>query len=204
MMDESFGEADFETYVENIDDTLLQAAPDLFEDYYHRLMAKNSELGIEADGSFAFRLLEYGRHRASKLSKLGMLDAIITRDEPATQEATAVRAAFELGMAAAEHRFLDFYEEYVFDGIAISEWRESGLPKARAERLRQGKLTHTAVVNAARALYQREPSLVRNDSETARRIRSMKIPALQKGGGSTVGVDAITRHLRSARQQKEL
>jgi hypothetical protein len=39
-------------------------------------------------------------------------------------------------MASAEYDVMEHYEEYMFDGIAMSEWRESGLPKARAERLR--------------------------------------------------------------------
>jgi hypothetical protein len=51
---------------------------------------------------------------------------------------TSDQSRFELGMAAAEYDVMEHYEEYMFDGIAMSEWRESGLPKARAQRLRQG------------------------------------------------------------------
>lgn len=152
-LDETFEEDDFDIFVDNIDEMLLQSAADLIEDFLRALIDKNSEHGIEADWTFAFRLLEYGRHRTSALSKMGMLDAIISRAEPRTKAERAVRAAFELGMATAEHRLLDTYEHYLWDGMALSDWRETGLPMARAERLRCGKITHTAVVGAARRLY---------------------------------------------------
>jgi hypothetical protein len=107
-------------------------------------------------------------------------------------------------MAAAEHRLLDSYEDFLFAGMALSEWRESGLPKARAERLRLGKTTRLAIVKAARQLYKADPGLLRNDSETARRITALNLPALQKGLGVSVGIDAITKHLRAARHAKEI
>jgi hypothetical protein len=37
-------------------------------------------------------------------------------------------AAFELGFAAAYHRMMINYEDYVYDGIAMREWRTAGLP----------------------------------------------------------------------------
>lgn len=199
-----FEAEDFEYFVEGLDERLLESAADMIQDFHRSLTSKNSELGIEADGSFAFRLLEYGRHRISRLQKLHMLDVIISNDKPKTSKAEAVRVAFELGMATAEFRLLDTYEDYLLDGMAMSEWRESGLPRAREERIRLGKVTHKAVVEAARTLYSKDQLLVRNDSETARRIRALNIPELEKGGGITVGVDAITRHLRSARHLGEL
>lgn len=204
FMSENFVPDDFDNFVGNLDETLLENAADLIQDYHRQLTAKNSETGIEADGSFAFRLLEYGRHRISRLSKLGRLDAIISKEPPHNPEDEAVRVAFELGMATAEHRLLDMYEDYLFDGMAMSEWREAGLPKARAERLRLGKATRLAIVRAARQLYKAEPVLVRNDSETARRIVALNLRELQKGSGLSLGVDAITRHLRAARHSNDL
>lgn len=204
LMDETFEVEYFDDFVENVDVMLLESAADLIQDYYRSLVAKNSEYGIEADGSFAFRLLEYGRHRSSRLQKLGMLDAIISRDAPKSSAEEAVRAAFELGMATAEHRLIDTYEEYLWDGMALSEWRETGLPMARAERLRQGKITHTAVVAAARKLFKTNPNLKRNDSETARQVIGLNLPELQKGAGVCVSLDTITKHLRRAREAKEI
>ncbi len=203
-MAEAFEEELFENFVENIDDMLLQSAADLIQDYHQSLTEKNCEHGIEADGSFAFRLLEYGRHRISKLSKLRMLDILISHEPAKSDQEEAIRLAFELGMATAEHRLLTIYEDYVLDGMAMSEWREAGLPSARAERLRQGQTTHAAVVNAAKAFYRKESALIRNDSETARRIVALRLPDLQKGRGCSVGVDAITRHIRQARSSNEL
>lgn len=203
-MDGSFDESHFDDFVERIDEALLQSAPELIQDYHERLTNKNNERGIDADGSFAFRLLEYGRHRISFLNKLGVLDALISSKAPVTSQHKAVRAAFELGMAAAEHRLMDCYEDYLWDGMAVSEWREAGLPRAREERLRQGKRTHVCVVGAAKKLYERDNQLRRNDSETARQIIAMGLPELQKDGGGGVGFDAITRHLRAARDRKEI
>lgn len=204
LMDETFQIEYFEDFVENIDVMLLETAADLIQDYYRSLVAKNSERGIEADGTFAFRLLEYGRHRSSRLQKLGYLDVLISRDAPKSPAEEAVRNAFELGMATAEHRLIDTYEQYLWDGMAMSEWRETGLPMARAERLRRGKITHTAVVAAARKLFKTNPNLKRNDSETARQIIGLKLPELQKGAGVCVSLDTITKHLRRAREDKEL
>jgi hypothetical protein len=193
----------FESFVKDIDETLLMSAADGIQEFYTSLTAVNSRTGIVADGSFSFRLLEYGRHRAGTLQKLGALDAIISREPPKSDHNKAVRAAFELGMAAAEHRILDVYEDYIWEGIAVEEWRAAGLPRAREERLRQGLRTRTAIVNAARRLYEQNPALIRNDSETARLILKQRLPELQKGNGFQVGIDAITRHLRSARNCEE-
>ena len=70
-------------------------------------------------------------------------------------------AAFELGFAAAYHRMIINYEDYVYDGMAMKEWRTAGLPKAREERLRQGAKTRAEVVSAAKSLYRSNPLLVR-------------------------------------------
>jgi hypothetical protein len=82
----------------------------------------------------------------------------------------------------------------------MAEWRESGLPKARAERLRQGARSREAIVRAAKALYQTRPELIRNDTQTARAIQKMRLPELQRGYDHQLGLDAITKHLRSARK----
>lgn len=191
---------DFEGFVEGMDEMLLRSASDLISEFHRELCKVNSAAGIAADGSFAFRLLEYGRHRASKLQKLGVLDALVSDEEPKNHHQEAIRAAFELGMAAAEHRMLNLYEDYLFAGMAMSEWREDGLPKARAERLRQGEKSRSAIVKAADKLYAANPALCRNDMETARAIRRMELPDLQKGGGQQLGLDAITKHLRASRR----
>ena len=152
------------------------------------------------DGSFASRLLEYGRQRVLKLQRLGLFNVLLSTDAPKNRPQEAVRTAFELGMAATEHRWTDEFEDYLFDGMAMADWRKAGLPAARAERLRQGKRTRTAILKAAKTLYAKDPALIRNDTMTARAIQRLKLPELQKGGGQQLGIDAITKHLRAARK----
>jgi hypothetical protein len=195
-----FSYDDFEDFVELLDERLLQTSAELLREFRSKLDEINSPDGIEANESFAFRLAEYARQRALILQKLDMLDTLLAEELPSKPHEQAIRAAFELGMAAAEYQVMNNYEEYMFDGMAMSEWRESGLPKARAERLRQGIQSRNAILGAARALYAKEPALIRNDSETARKILALRLPELQKGNGVQLGFDAITRHLRAARK----
>ena len=196
-----YDESDFEPFVARIDEELLMEAADLIEEFRLDLDEVNCAHGIEADHSFGFRLLEYGRHRLITLKKLGMLDVLFSKEPPQTEQERAVRAAFELGSAASEHRVMRHYEEYLRDGMAMSEWREDGLPKARAERLRQGERSRSAIARAAKQLYAENPELLRNDTETARAIQAMHLDELQKGGGGQqLGIDAITKHLRESRR----
>ena len=78
---------------------------------------------------------------------------------------------------------------------------DRGLPKAREERLRQGAKTRAEIVTAAKQLYRSDPLLARNDTETARRILQMRLPALRRGNNQQVSIDAITRHLRASRRE---
>lgn len=199
-MPDDFDPNDFETFVDNIDGLLLETAPELFEKFWECLDSINSPNGIDADFSFAFRLIEYGRQKTSALKKLGYLDAITMPSQPTKPDQSAVRLAFELGYAVSQHQIMANFENYFDDGYAMSEWRESGLPKAREERLRQGARTRAAIAKAAERLYTEDHSLIRNDLETARRILKLDIPELQKGNGLQIGIDAITRHLRAIRQ----
>jgi hypothetical protein len=199
FMPDDFDPKNFQTFVDHIDDMLLMRACDVFGDFFQDLAKVHSPAGMVADGSFSFRLLEYARHRCATLKKQNLLDAITSEDSPGTDVEKAVRAAFELGMATAEHRLIAVYEDYVYDGMALEDWRESGLPKARAERLRQGARTRGAIVKAAKRVYALNRDLIRNDVEAARRILKLDLPELQKGHGMQIGIDAVTRHLRAAR-----
>lgn len=204
FMTEGFGPENFESFVEDIDEMLLMRACDVFGDFFLDITELHSPAGIVADGSYGFRLLEYARHRCSTLKKAKLLDAITSEKDPANNAEKAVRAAFELGMATAEYRLIAVYENYVYDGMALEDWREAGLPKARAERLRQGAKTREAVIKAAKRVYALDRGLVRNDVETARRILKLDLPELQKGRGLQIGIDAVTRHLRAARKDGSL
>ncbi|MBG0794722.1 hypothetical protein IYY11_15310 [Methylocystis sp. H62] len=191
---------EFRRYVELADEQLLMNSDDLLNDFHAELQRVNTPDGIKADWSYSFRLVEYARQRTSLLNRLGFLDVLLTKEPLTDTHLIALRAAFELGHAASERRLLAEYEDALFDGFAMAEWREAGLPKAREERIRQGERTRAEVLNAAAALYAKDPSLVRNDSETARQMLKMNLPGLQKGNGVQVTVDAITRHLRDSRR----
>jgi hypothetical protein len=197
----NFTAEEFDFFVELIDEQLLQSSSELLEGFHTKLQDRNSNEGIYADYSYAFRLMEYGRQKTSALEKMKYLRVLTSNDTPSNKTEEAIRLSFELGYAAAEYRLIDVYEDYVHDGIAMSEWRHAGLPKAREERLRQGMRTRIEVLAAAKRLYAENPSLVRNDSETAREILKLNLPAMQKGRGQQLPVDAITRHLRAARKK---
>jgi hypothetical protein len=175
--------------VERLDNQLLMSAPQMIHDFHHFLSEVNSKIGIYADDTFEFRLSEYARQRAVSLQKQGWFDALLSEYDPPTPEGKAIRTAFELGCAAAEYRVLRVYDDYVSAGIALSEWRDEGLPKAREERLRQGRRTRAAILRAAEELYAKEPALSRNDSETARRILKLRLPELQKLNGTQIGFE---------------
>ena len=76
------------------------------------------------------------------------------------------------------------HEGAVLEGYALIEGRECGRPLAVAARLRQGKRTRKAVIEAASKLYSENPALRRNDSKTAVQIAELKLEALRKRDGT--------------------
>jgi hypothetical protein len=199
---EHFDSDDFDDFVETLDEQFLQTSDKILVEFYEKLQEKNSKEGIDADFSYEFRLLEYGRQRALALQKLDYLPVLLSDKTPVENDKIAVRLAFELGFATSEHRLMVIYEDYVHDGVAMSEWRKAGLPLARGERLRQGARTRKEILAAAEKLYAADASLIRNDSETAKRILEMRLPALQKGANQQLSLDAVTRHLRAGRRKQ--
>lgn len=179
----NFKPEDFQQYVEMLDEQLLVSSNELLDDFCHEMDKINCSQGIAADWTYSFRLMEYARQRVSLLNRLGFLDVLRSEKPPQEPHHIAIRAAFELGHAAAERKLIVDYEEYLFDGMALSEWRENGLPRAREERIRQGERTRAEVLKAAKLLYSKNPNLARNDTETARQILKMNLPGLQKGNG---------------------
>lgn len=195
-----FNQEDFDRFVEMLDEQFLQTSDKLLGEFFHKLDQKNSSEGIDADYSYEFRLLDYGRQRLLALQNLNYLEVLTSNQVPVQNDELAVRVAFELGVATAEHRLMVLYEDYIHDGVAMKQWRQAGLPLARKQRLRQGARSRGEILAAAKRLYAADPSLIRNDTETARRIQTMRIPALQKGGNQQLSLDAITRHLRAGRR----
>jgi hypothetical protein len=197
-----FNQDDFGSFVELLDEQFLQTSNELLVDFFEKLQERNSPQGINADFSYEFRLLEYGRQRVMALQDLNYFEPLTSKHVPVQNDKLAVRLAFELGVATAEHRLMVLFEDYIHDGVAMKEWRQAGLPLARKQRLRQGARSRGEILAAAKRLYTADPTLIRNDTETARRIQAMRIPALQKGGNQQLSLDAITRHLRAGRRNQ--
>ena len=86
----------FENYVQELDREFLESSAELLGDFHHELCKINSKDGIQADGSYAFRLAEYGRQRAIALQALGSFDLLLSREKPNDDHGKAVMAAFEL------------------------------------------------------------------------------------------------------------
>jgi hypothetical protein len=145
---------------------------------------------------FRVRLIDKARLIFTRFATNGSIQKILEPDDDPEND---LRSAFLLGCLATENFWIETHEEAVFEGYAHIEGREYGRPLATAARVRQGRLTRRAVVEAAAQLYKKHPP-----SKTALRIESMKLERLRKRDGTYLGSDAIIKHLRNARNQGEL
>jgi hypothetical protein len=150
---------------------------------------------------FHVRLIDKARLILNRFAKTGRLQEILDNVDDVEND---LAAAFLLGYLATENFWLEMHAEAVFEGYAHIEGRESGRPLAVAARLRQGKRTRRAVIEAASKLYLQQPLLRRNDSRTATLIAEMKLDALRKRDGTYLGSEAIAKHLRAARRDGSL
>jgi hypothetical protein len=191
---------DFREFVDRIDEELLKSSADMLDEFHRYLVDVNCPHGIDYEPTLTFLLTEYARQRLCALDRLGLVDLLMSTDPPKDDAERAVRLAFELGAAIREHTIMKVYEDYFWAGMAVEEWRDSGLPKAREERLKQGMRSRNAILAAAQELYVKRPELIRNDTETAREIQKLELPELQKGRGQQLSIESITKHLRTARK----
>jgi hypothetical protein len=150
---------------------------------------------------FRVRLIDKARLILNRFVKTGRLREILDNADDVEND---LAAAFLLGCLATENFWIETHEEAVFEGYAHIEGRESGRPLAVAARLRQGKRSRRAVMDAASKLYLKQPLLERNDSRTAALIEEMKLEALRKRDGTYLGAEAIAKHLRAARRDGSL
>jgi hypothetical protein len=120
---------------------------------------------FEAEGMDVYhvRLIDKARLILSRFSKTGKLKEILDKPDDIEND---LAAAFLLGCLASENFWIETHEEAVFEGYAHIEGRESGRPLAVAARLRQGKRSRRAIIDAASKLYSKQPLLRRNDSGT--------------------------------------
>ena len=129
-----------------------------------------------------------------------MLQRILERPDDIEDD---IVAAFLLGCLATENFWIDTHQDAVFEGWSHIEGREAGRPLATAARLRQGRRTRKAVLSAAAKVYQADPLLQRNDTRTAGIIESMKLDSLRKKDGTYLGSEAIIKHLRASRRERD-
>ena len=201
-----FDPKQFATFVDNVEDTMLINYADIMHSLRHNIdMVNDPEQGIENDGSYLSILMDYARLRASHLQKRGLLTALFSEPAiPKNKTEEDVINAFELGFSAAELRLKDVYEDAIFEGFRLQEGREVGLPAAREARIRRGRKSRKAVIRAAKELYKKTPDLLRNDSETGRRIEAQNLTNLRKSDGTYIGAEAIVKHLRQARKDDQM
>lgn len=88
----------------------------------------------------------------------GKLDYLVANADSMDDDLVA---AFTLGYLASENWRTINHEDAVFEGYRQREAREAGRPRAVDARLRIGRRSRQAVVNAARKLYEKEPRLRR-------------------------------------------
>jgi hypothetical protein len=189
---------DFENFVEDIHASFKMDAKVILGNLM-KVVNETNEQGYFACSDRDredIRLLDRARLILSRFSKEGILDRILKSTDNIEDD---VCAAFVLGSIANEQYWLSNHEKAVEEGYRHIEGREAGQPAAVAARQEQGRKRRAAVLNAAKGLYQQCPRLIRNDSETARRIEAQRLPELRKTDGSYLGMDAISKHLKAAR-----
>jgi hypothetical protein len=151
--------------------------------------------------NYRIRTLDRARLILKRFSAEGKLESLEANADSIDDDLTA---AFTLGYLASENWWTINHEDAVFEGYRQQEAREIGRPLAVDARLRIGRKSRQAVINAARELYKKEPRLRRNDSKAAALIAQLKLPAMRKHDGTYLGNEAIIKHLRAARDNDAL
>lgn len=147
---------------------------------------------------FRIRLIDKARLICSRFAKNGLLERLLQQPNDLQDD---LAAAFLLGCLVTELHWIETHEEAVFEGWSHIEGREAGRPLATAARVRLGRRTRKAVLEAAETIYTADPFLRRNDSKTAQKIVSLKLEKLRKRDGTFLGAEAIIKHLRAERHR---
>lgn len=156
-----------------------------------------------ADGlsNYRIRTLDRARLILKRFSAEGKLEHLEANADSIDDDLVA---AFTIGYLSSENWWTITHEDAVFEGYRQKESREAGRPLAVDARLRIGRRSRQAVINAARELYKKESRLRRNDSKAAALIVQLKLPELRKHDGTYLGNEAIIKHLRAARDTNSL
>jgi hypothetical protein len=194
---------DFEVFCKDIDEDLLAKAPQLILEFRADLDKINSEHGIDADLSFPFRLLEFGRVKIVQLKKLGVVDALQDTSENLSKESAALQAAFEFGFAAGQYAVHKHSEEFFWAGVNTLQAREVGQERARRALTLKGKKTRAAVERAAEEVRRRRPDIAHNIAALAREIQKLGNDELCRSDGSPIAEGTICKYLRERRKLKK-
>jgi hypothetical protein len=200
-----FGHRDmdgFEEFCKDVDEDLLFAAPQLVAEFLKDLQKINSKNGIEANFSFVFRLLEFGRIRMLRLKALGVEKALQDTAEKLPKESAKMQAAFELGFAAGQYAANKHSEDFFWEGVRTIEAREAGQERARLALSRKGKKTRAAVAHAAEEIRRSRPEIGHNIAAVAREILKLGKPELCRSDGRPISEETVCKYLREARKCK--
>jgi len=185
----------FAVDVRNILETLKNTISDITANDGH------PRFHTEGLSNYRIRTLDRARFILNRFDAAGKLDYLEKNADSVDDDFVA---SFILGYLASENWWLVNHEGAVFEGYRQQEAREAGRPLAVDARLRIGRRSRVAVINAAKEIYGKEPRLRRNDSKTAALIASLKLPQLRKTDGTHLGEHAIIKHLRVARNSGQL
>jgi len=136
---------------------------------------------VDQLSNYRIRTLDRARLIMKRFSVEGKLDYLVANADSIDDDLVA---AFILGYLASENWWTTNHEDAVFEGYRQREAREAGRPRAVDARLRIGRRSRQAVVNAARKLYEKESRLRWNDSKAAALISQLKLPELRKHDGT--------------------
>jgi hypothetical protein len=198
-----FEAEDFPAYCQDLHENLRFDHGEVLTETKALISEHNSRDGIESDGSYLDQLMDFARLRLKALDRTGHLQ-LIEKGKASSPEELAVVMAFELGYAASELRLKDQYEDAIYEGLRLQEGRETGREAAADAKRRATRQTRDAIRKAALALYEQNPALLRNDAATAREIERQHLPALCRHGQTSIGADAIGKHLRALHQEGKL
>jgi hypothetical protein len=151
--------------------------------------------------NYRIRTLDRARLILNRFSAEGKLEYLEANADSIDDDLVA---AFTIGYLSSENWWTINHEDAVFEGYRQKEAREAGRPLAVDARLRIGRRSRQAVINAARELYKKESRLRRNDSKAAALIAQLKLSELCKHDGTYLGTEAIIKHLRAARDANAL
>ncbi len=203
-MKQSVSVDEFNVICEDIEEGSFISTAEIMKNFWENLQEINSENGIDYEDSVKFKYIEHARQKYVILNKRGLAQHLFDDNISEERDKENVRIAFQLGAAAMMQSFMSYGEEHFIEGMRVSEWRERGLPAARIERLRQGRVSRSSIVACAKEAIAQNGLLARNDTSLAKHILARYPDRLKKINGSQLSVSAVCKHLREARRDGAL